>query len=168
MLTGVPKIQILNSAERKHFIKDDIKIRQRPLKGKNFFQYFFILWPYLSLPPHEANRFCEICCKSLKPSAHTHTGSVCVGEGGSTAPASTALPQLGHYSSQQQQNCVSVCMCIQHQLIKPFCSLENVSSCKKKKKRRRMLKTREKSLSFFLQAEFFCYFVRQVLIVRQT
>jgi hypothetical protein len=39
------------------------------LKGKFFFQYIFILWPYMSLPPHEATWFCEICCKSLEPSA---------------------------------------------------------------------------------------------------
>jgi hypothetical protein len=57
-------------------------------------------------------------------------------------------------------------VCIQHQMIKPFCSLENVSSCKKKKQRRRMLKTMEKRKSLFLQAEFCCYFVRQVLFVR--
>ncbi len=40
------------------------------MKGKNFFQYIFILWPYMSLPPHEATWFCEICCKSLEPTAH--------------------------------------------------------------------------------------------------
>ncbi len=43
---------------------------------------------------------------------------------------------------------VWVCVYIQHQVIKPFCSLENVSSCKKKKLRRRMLKTMEKKSIF--------------------
>ncbi len=79
LLTGVPKIQILNSAEKKHFVKDDIKIRQRPLKGKFFFQYIFILWPFLSLPPHEATRFGEICCKSLEPSVQ-----LCICESGAS------------------------------------------------------------------------------------
>ncbi len=35
-------------------------VRWRPLKGKNFSPYIFILWPYMSLPPHEATWFCEI------------------------------------------------------------------------------------------------------------
>jgi hypothetical protein len=70
------------------------------------------------------------------------------------------------YGSQLEIDCVSECVHIQHQLIKPFCSLENVSSCKMKKKRRRMLKKKEKSLSLFLQAEFCCYFVQHVLFVR--
>jgi hypothetical protein len=48
------------------------------------------------------------------------------------------------YSTDQ----IAMVWCIQHQVIKPFCSLENVSSCKKKKQRRRMLKTMEKNPIF--------------------
>ena len=41
-----------------------------------------------------------------------------------------------HCGSLQQPVATRLCECvhIQHQLIKPFCSLENVSSCKKKKR----------------------------------
>jgi hypothetical protein len=38
------------------------------LKGKHFFCYIVILWPFMRLPPHEATWFCKICCKSLDPS----------------------------------------------------------------------------------------------------
>jgi hypothetical protein len=81
---------------------------------------------------------------------------VCVGGGGgwgSTAPATASL-------------CASVCVYTasgdQALLLSRKCQLLQ----EEKKEKKNVLKTKEKSISLFLQAEFCCYFVQQVLFVR--
>ena len=60
----------------------------------------------------------------------------------------------------------TVCVCAYTASADQALLLSRKCKLLQEEKKRRMLKTMEKSLSLFLQAEFCCYFVQQVLFVR--